>query len=396
MKKTISEVYVLATGERVRFRLKKRSRDTNYFVCFRDRGLKGCKGRPRELSTGQPNVKRAKAVALSIIDRAFGVNATDATSVVCTWEEALEKMEEAMIAENLRPATIYSYKIMIGNLRALFPESKGPSDICDVDAKRFKIARSKVVEPRTVGGNLNKLSCVWSKWFKDECGIVNNNPFEDVEKPKVDKPEKRILRAEESDILHAWINERWDGWRMPILFLETKASIGCRVRELAYLRPHQLEDGRVVIESASCKGRKTRKSKLTPSLYGELAKISGQNFVFEHWSRELRELHARAGRSRYSKQVKGFDPEHMVRWVQKQVANFRKAHPNIKYFKLHNYRGTAMSKAKASGVSYDDAAIAFGCHPETMRQFYVALDETAISDDVMDRIQAIGPPTARA
>jgi hypothetical protein len=39
-------------------------------------------------------------------------------------------------------------------------------------------------------------------------------------------------------------------------------------------------------------------------------------------------------------------------------------------------------------VSYDDAATAFGCHPETMRRHYLALDETAIADEVFDRLQA--------
>ena len=33
-------------------------------------------------------------------------------------------------------------------------------------------------------------------------------------------------------------------------------------------------------------------------------------------------------------------------------------------FKLHNFRGTAMSKARMAGISYDDDAVAFGCHPE--------------------------------
>lgn len=46
-----------------------------------------------------------------------------------------------------------------------------------------------------------------------------------------------------------------------------------------------------------------------------------------------------------------------------------------------------MSKARMAGVGFDDAAVAFGCHPETMRKHYVALDETAISDRVMDQIQ---------
>jgi hypothetical protein len=66
----------------------------------------------------------------------------------------------------------------------------------------------------------------------------------------------------------------------------------------------------------------------------------------------------------------------------------------MQHFKLHNFRGTAMSRARTAEVSYDDASIAFGCHPETMRKHYVALDETSISDRVMDRIQS--PPTSKS
>ena len=46
-----------------------------------------------------------------------------------------------------------------------------------------------------------------------------------------------------------------------------------------------------------------------------------------------------------------------------------------------------MSKALEAGVSYEEAAIAFGCNPQTMRWHYIALDEVAISDRVMDKIQ---------
>jgi hypothetical protein len=41
-----------------------------------------------------------------------------------------------------------------------------------------------------------------------------------------------------------------------------------------------------------------------------------------------------------------------------------------------------------SGISYDDAAVAFGCNPQTMRQHYIALDEVDISDRVMEKIQS--------
>lgn len=75
------------------------------------------------------------------------------------------------------------------------------------------------------------------------------------------------------------------------------------------------------------------------------------------------------------------------RCTSKTWTGYLKANPNVKKFKLHNFRGTAMSRARMAGVSYDDAAVAFGCNPQTMRQHYIALDETEISDRVMDKIQ---------
>ena len=77
----------------------------------------------------------------------------------------------------------------------------------------------------------------------------------------------------------------------------------------------------------------------------------------------------------------------MINWFQDRLAEYRKANPMARRYKLHNLRGTAMSKAKQAGVAYDAAAIAFGCHPETMRAHYVRLDETAIADLVMESIQ---------
>jgi hypothetical protein len=47
-----------------------------------------------------------------------------------------------------------------------------------------------------------------------------------------------------------------------------------------------------------------------------------------------------------------------------------------------------MSRARMAGVTYDDAAVAFGCKPDTMRKHYIALDEQDISDRVMEQIQS--------
>lgn len=294
-----------------------------------------------------------------------------------------------MEADNLRPTTIECYTYAIRNLRKAFPGTTGPADISDDMAARYKVIRSKKVKPTTVAGNINKLTVVWSKWFIKKCKIVTSNPFAEVDQPRLDKREKRVLDSGEMALLLDWMQERWNGWRLPVLFLEVTAAIGCRVREIAFLKPQQLEKGRVVLVSEGCKGRKTRRSKLRRDLYRDLKGICGKQFVFEHFSKELRQFHIRRGKPQHARMVKEFRPDKIVGWIQDEIQVFRATHPEIKYFKLHNFRGTAMSKARAKGVSYDDAAIAFGCHPETMRKHYIQLDEIPISDDVMDRIQAV-------
>lgn len=46
-----------------------------------------------------------------------------------------------------------------------------------------------------------------------------------------------------------------------------------------------------------------------------------------------------------------------------------------------------MSRAKQAGATYDQASVAFGCHPETMRKHDLLLDEMAISDAVFELTQ---------
>lgn len=69
------------------------------------------------------------------------------------------------------------------------------------------------------------------------------------------------------------------------------------------------------------------------------------------------------------------------------MVEVRKAHPEIPYFRLHNFRGTAMSRAMEAGANYNDASITFGCHPETIRKNDSKFDEPRVSDSVMDRIR---------
>ena len=58
------------------------------------------------------------------------------------------------------------------------------------------------------------------------------NPFEEVTPPKYDKSPPRIVRPEEKKGLTEWWQKRWEAGGCPLLFLEVKATIGCRIGEL--------------------------------------------------------------------------------------------------------------------------------------------------------------------
>jgi len=207
-----------------------------------------------------------------------------------------------------------------------------------------------------------------------------------VNPPKADKLEPRLITAEEQSAFLDWLSSRWSGWRLPVLFLEIKGSIGCRIAELAAAPTLALADGRITFSAETAKGRKSRRSKLPPALHEELAALAGESYLWESFTDGLRAVHRGKGRHDHAASTRDFAPERMIAWFEDQQQAYFASHPGVRRFKLHNFRGLAMSRAKELGVSYDAAAIAFGCHPETMRRHYVVLDETAISDDVMDRM----------
>ena len=45
-----------------------------------------------------------------------------------------------------------------------------------------------------------------------------------------------------------------------------------------------------------------------------------------------------------------------------------------------------MTEAWKLGIPLEKAAVAFGCNPMTMRAHYIALDETAVADEVLTAI----------
>ena len=176
-----------------------------------------------------------------------------------------------------------------------------------------------------------------------------------------------------------------------MLFLEVEAAIGCRIGELAHATPDRLQDGRLTFTSETTKGRKQRACLLPPALYAELQKIAGPQHVFERFAQELHR--ARKG----AKPFQDFTPARLVKWVQGEAEAYFHT-TKAKHFKLHSLRATAMSQARMAGIAEGDAAVAFGCNPETMRKHYLNLDEVAIADQVFARLRGYcgdGPPKKR-
>ena len=297
-------------------------------------------------------------------------------------------------ANNLRTGTVQQYIVVIKHLRRAFPTSHGPAEITPTMASRFKADRKKSgswgrgISVRTLKGNIDSLNIVYNKWWIKECKILTTNPFSEVSLPKLDKPRPRVLLPQEVTSFFDWMSKRWQGWRLPILFLETKRLLGCRIMELASASTGALRDGRLYFPADETKGRKERGVKLPTAVYEELRSIAGKRFVWESFTDELRRVYHERGWLRAGRIETEYQPGRFRKWLQRQKRIYLKQNPTAKAFKLHNLRGTAMTRAKEAGISYEDAAVAFGCNPETMRKHYVALDETLIADRVMDAIQA--------
>jgi hypothetical protein len=115
---------------------------------------------------------------------------------------------------------------------------------------------------------------VYGHWFRHTLKIVEANPFADVEPPRYDKPVPRYIEGKEQEALFKWIMGKW-GWRLPILFLETKAAIGCRIGELSAALTCNLQNGRLYFTADTTKGRESRACLLPAALYQELQATAG-------------------------------------------------------------------------------------------------------------------------
>ena len=92
--------------------------------------------------------------------------------------------------------------------------------------------RKKLPSQHSVFSLVRGFSALWQCWFVDKLGICPGNPWQDVEPPKTDKIEVKVIDDETLTHFLGWLDKRFFGWELPRLFLETKAVTGCRLMDL--------------------------------------------------------------------------------------------------------------------------------------------------------------------
>jgi integrase len=368
----------LPDGRRVKCGLKKRNRDRYWVAVF-----VGPDGRRVERSTAEAKLTDAPDAAAALIRQEYAPSTLPPPAV--TWAEVSALLEQHWRAGGLRPETIRRYLSNLSVLATTFPETEGPADITPAHAIDFKIKRKAAgTAPITLATNIGQFRFIWKKWLIKECRLVRENPWAEVQLPKLDRRRPKVVSADQRQTFQDWLRECYPGWRLPHLFLEVKAYLGCRLGELAALEPGQLRAGRVCFQADVSKGRRPRDCKLPPELYQELREVSGEHHVFERFAEELRAIYRRQGNEGTAVNVGTFTPHRFGKWLEEKLIDCRKLHPEVPRWKLHSLRATAISEVRNDGVSAEKAAAFFGVTPRVMAAHYETLNETAMADEVAE------------
>jgi integrase len=353
----------------VKYSTRRRSPSPYVYLCF-----PGPDGRRLEQTSKVCTERAAHEVAASVIQEAYSEIEQPPPK---SWDEAWRMLEDMARGHKVAASTLALYKITIASLRKTFPDLAGPAQVTDRLARQYKALRAASVKPSTLAVNLQQLRVIFGKWWLRETGVVSDNPFEDVEEPLVKERKKVVLTPAEEDAFLSWLLARWKGWRLPYLFVATKAAIGSRTLDLASAESSWLRDGRLCFPASALKGRVPRDCLLPPALYQELQALAGPRYVWESW------------RLRPGAQQPEFRPVVFGRWLRRQLKAYLDEDASRRRFRLHDLRGTAMTRyLNASGGDWQGGAIAFGCDPETMKNHYVELDRGRIADKVFATIQA--------
>jgi integrase len=385
----------IAHGQHIGYSLKKVRNDPTY-TCF----YRTPDGRRAKRDTNHTAMERAKLAAAAILDEVYAPAVTDVRAA--TWDEAVERIKASALADGLREPSINYYLKLIRRIRTFYAATSGPADISAGMAEAWKKTFSSTPTRRKIPPSQHSVfslvrgfSALWQSWFVDKLGVCPGNPWADVEPPKTDKIEVKVIDDDTLTHFLGWLDTRFSGWELPRLFLETKAVTGCRLADLCGLESAQLKDGRLHFRADQRKGRKAANVQLPAALAAKLEAIKGPKYLWESHPAGLKEAVKKMGCPTH--RIKpDFVPKRFYHWVETLFLDYRAANPDRPAIHSHQLRKRAFTKAYEAGVSEREASIAFGCNPDTMHRHYIALNEQEITDRVTSKLaDALAPKAAK-
>jgi integrase len=255
-------------------------------------------------------------------------------------------------------------------------------------ATRKRSGNGKARSAHTAYSVIQAATSLWDKWFVRELKICPGNRFQDVPLPKVDKITVRWASDAQVDDFHKWLAERFGAWDLPAVFMRTKTQTGCRVQDLCSLRSSEVRDGTVTFGADTTKGRKGRTTPVSPDLFRALERIKGRRYVWEDYPKHLKKALKAKGWPSHQL-IMTFDPDRMLDWVMTLFTDYNADRPDSPKLLSHMLRKRAFTLARVAGIDARDAAIAFGCNPDTMAKHYVYVDETQVTAEVARKLSGI-------
>jgi len=230
-----------------------------------------------------------------------------------------------------------------------------------------------------------------------ECGLLDANPFANVKAPRCDDPDVRIVSAQETADLFAWLGERWNNWRLPLVYLEVAALIGWRATEIASMKADDvLPDGFIRVAAESSKTRRHKHGWLPAGLHAELRECMADGWAFGRFADELRRLLlVWRHQPHHAAKIKGFSPARLVGWLQDELQRYNghrakeaaKSTPPAAWepFTLHDFRRTAITGMQMAGTSEKETSVMVGATPEVIRRHYEKMDQLVIARRNVER-----------
>jgi integrase len=185
-----------------------------------------------------------------------------------------------------------------------------------------------------------------------------------------------------------WLAARFGDWDLPTVYFRVKAQTRCRVEDLCALPSAAVGGGAITFTAELVKGRKARSIPISTDLFSALERIKGDRYVWEHYPAGLRKvLEALEWPTHRLKPE--FKPRRVAGWVMTLFRAFNDARPDQPKLTSHMFRKRAFTLAKKAGIDSRDAAVAFGCNPDTMAMHYIGVTDDEITAGVAAKLAGL-------